>query len=268
MKQRRVLDQLWFNNKQYSRQSILGIHNRISVHFIKAGRYVGFYDYQCCGSEIRVVYPESDFFSIPDPNFLIFFHPGSTSKNWSTGILTKKMFFMLSEIWFGLFFPDPDPDFFTYPGSRIQGSKRQRIPDTDTQHWFLWVVYSMNGRYVGFYEMFILWMAAMLVSTGCLFYEWPLCWFLRVVYSMNGRYVGFYELFILWPWRNGRAGWRPPSARRGRAGPRTPLHAPCSPDTRDLVKRQIDGTNLFREIPPPLKVLSSEMDPAEIRLIR
>jgi hypothetical protein len=28
-----------------------------------------------------------------------------------------------------MFIPDPDIDFFTHPGSRIQGSKRHRIPD-------------------------------------------------------------------------------------------------------------------------------------------
>ncbi len=39
----------------------------------------------------------------------------------------------LLEIWSGLFIPDPDLDFF-YP-SRIQGSKRHRIPDPDPQHW-------------------------------------------------------------------------------------------------------------------------------------
>jgi hypothetical protein len=33
-----------------------------------------------------------------------------------------------------MFSPDPDLDFFTHPGSRIQGSKRHRIPDPDPQH--------------------------------------------------------------------------------------------------------------------------------------
>jgi hypothetical protein len=32
----------------------------------------------------------------------------------------KKCFFKLSEIWSGLFIPDPDPEFFTHPGSRIK----------------------------------------------------------------------------------------------------------------------------------------------------
>jgi hypothetical protein len=33
-----------------------------------------------------------------------------------------------------MFIPDLDLVFFTYHGSRIQGSKRHRIPDLDSQH--------------------------------------------------------------------------------------------------------------------------------------
>ncbi len=55
---------------------------------------------------------------------------GSASINLS--ILTQKPVSKLSEIWSGLFIPpDPDPDFFTHLGSRIQGSKRHRIPGPD-----------------------------------------------------------------------------------------------------------------------------------------
>jgi len=72
------------------------------------------------GSRIRIFfYPGSEFF--PDT--------GSASKNFS--ILTQKIVSKLSEIWSGLFTPDTDPDF--YP-SRIQGSKRHRIPVPDSQH--------------------------------------------------------------------------------------------------------------------------------------
>ncbi len=66
---------------------------------------------------VSCVHPGSEFFlsQIPDPNF---FHPGSASKNLS--ILTQKIVSKLSEIWPGLFIPDPDflpiPD----PGSRGQ----------------------------------------------------------------------------------------------------------------------------------------------------
>ncbi len=63
-------------------------------------------------------------FSIPDHNFL---HPGSASNNLSI-FTPKKLVFKLSEIWSGLFIP--------HPGSRIQGSKRYRIPDPDPQHCF------------------------------------------------------------------------------------------------------------------------------------
>ena len=72
---------------------------------------------------------------IPDPRFEFFpsqvLDPGCISKNLS--ILTKKMVTQLSEIWSRFSIPDPDPGsgswLFTYPRSRIQGSKRQRIPD-------------------------------------------------------------------------------------------------------------------------------------------
>jgi hypothetical protein len=62
---------------------------------------------------------------------LLLFDPGALSKNFR--ILTQKSIYKLSEIWSGLFIPDPDPDFSPIP-SRIQGSKRHRIPDPDPQH--------------------------------------------------------------------------------------------------------------------------------------
>ena len=75
----------------------------------------------CCTCFVWVFYSVHFFnFSsrIPNPNF---FHPGSPSKN--SSILTQIIFSKLSEIWSGLFIPDPDPDFFTHPGSRIQELK-------------------------------------------------------------------------------------------------------------------------------------------------
>ncbi len=52
--------------------------------------------------------------------------------------LTQKIFSKLSEIWSGIFDPDPDPGsgswFFTHPGSWIQGSNRQQILDPDPQY--------------------------------------------------------------------------------------------------------------------------------------
>ncbi len=80
---------------------------------------------------------------IPDQNF---FNPGSASKNLS--ILTQTIVSKLSEIWSGLFSPDPHPwsgsRFFTHTGSWIQGSKRHRIPDPDPQTQFINV--AENGR--------------------------------------------------------------------------------------------------------------------------
>jgi hypothetical protein len=39
---------------------------------------------------------------------------------------------------------DPGSRFFTHPGSRIQGSKRHRIPDLDPQHGL--IMYIQNGK--------------------------------------------------------------------------------------------------------------------------
>ncbi len=72
-------------------------------------------------------------FSIPDPIFSVP-DPGSASENLS--IWSQKIVYKLSEISSGLFIPNPDTDFFTLPGSRIQGSKRHRIPDPDPQQSF------------------------------------------------------------------------------------------------------------------------------------
>jgi hypothetical protein len=94
---------------------------------------------QCCGSGMFIPDPGSDFFSTRIRIFSIP-EPRSASKNLS--ILTQKMFFPVSSrkynrgcsSWIRI--PDPDPDFLTIPdpGSRIQGSKKHRIPDPDPQH--------------------------------------------------------------------------------------------------------------------------------------
>jgi hypothetical protein len=64
----------------------------------------------------------------------VYLDPGSVSKN--LGILIQKIVSKLSEIWSGLFIPEPGPDFF-YP-SRIPdlGLKTAQIPvpDPDPQH--------------------------------------------------------------------------------------------------------------------------------------
>ncbi len=82
-------------------------------------------------------------FRIPDPRFWIP-DSGSASKNLS--ILTQKCFFKLSEIWSGLFIPDPHPGsgpwFYTHTGSRIPdlGGKKApdagcRMPDAGSRIW-------------------------------------------------------------------------------------------------------------------------------------
>ncbi len=81
---------------------------------------------------IRDDYPESRIriFSIPDPNF---FYPGSRIWIFSISdpnqrilsILTQKIVSELSEIWSGLFVPDPDPDFLPIPDP---GSRDKKAP--------------------------------------------------------------------------------------------------------------------------------------------
>ncbi len=82
---------------------------------------------QCCGSGMF----------IPDPNF---FHPGSRIH--IKVFQPQKIVSKLSEIWSGLFIPNPDPGsgswFFFHPGSQIQGSKRHRI--LDPQHWLINII--------------------------------------------------------------------------------------------------------------------------------
>jgi|694.fasta_scaffold144909_1 hypothetical protein len=72
------------------------------------------------------------FFFIPDPGSEFF---PSRIRIKDLSILTQKIVSELSEIWSRLIIPDPDPVFFTRPGSLIQGSKRHRIPYPGPQHW-------------------------------------------------------------------------------------------------------------------------------------
>jgi hypothetical protein len=67
-----------------------------------------------------------------------FFHPGSTSKNLI--ILTLKFVSQFSEIGYGLFIPDPDPDFLPIPDPGVK--KWHRIPDPDPQHFDVHKKYS------------------------------------------------------------------------------------------------------------------------------
>ncbi len=68
---------------------------------------------------------------IRDPGSRIRIFPSRIRIKEFLSILTLKIVSKLLEIWSGLFIPDPDPDVWPIPdpGSRIQGSKRHRIPD-------------------------------------------------------------------------------------------------------------------------------------------
>ncbi len=69
---------------------------------------------------------------IPDPNL---FHPGSQIRIFPSRIHTKKSLNILTQkIGFKLSFGNMIR--VVHPGSRIQGSKRHRIPDPNPQHCF------------------------------------------------------------------------------------------------------------------------------------
>ncbi len=98
---------------------------------------------RCCGSGMFFLDPQ-------------FFHPGSKrsririKKNLS--ISTQQQISKLSELWSGLSSPDPDRIriLIFYP-SRIQGSKRYRIPEPALQHWRK-VTYVKSRLFTNFFE--------------------------------------------------------------------------------------------------------------------
>jgi hypothetical protein len=99
--------------------SVLRAHKKIAEWWVFFSDYIRM-AISCvadpgCLSRIRI-------FSIPDPGF--------PSKNLS--ILTQKMVSVLSELWSGMFIPDPDPYF--YP-SRIPDPGVKKAPDPQN---FLW----------------------------------------------------------------------------------------------------------------------------------
>ncbi len=65
------------------------------------------------GSRIRL-------FFIPDPNFFL---PGSRIHIKELKYFNPKIVFKLSQIWSGLFFPDPDPNFLPIPDPGSRGQK-------------------------------------------------------------------------------------------------------------------------------------------------
>ncbi len=89
---------------------------------------------------------------IPDP---IFFHPGSRIQGHNDPgsriqirikeFLTEKIVSKLSEIWSGMFIPDPGSGswIYTHPGSRGQKGIGSQIPDPDP-HPLVWVQVSIG----------------------------------------------------------------------------------------------------------------------------
>ncbi len=89
---------------------------------------------QCCGSGMFIPDPGSEFY----PSLIRIFSirdPGSASKNLS--ILNQKFVSKLSEIWSGLFIPDPDfyPSRIQDPGVKKAPVHRSRIRIRNTFSW-------------------------------------------------------------------------------------------------------------------------------------
>ncbi len=97
-------------------------------------------------------------FSIPDPGSKRFPDHGSVSTSKNLSILAQKIVSRVKEKSSKKFIPDPVLDFFTHPGSRIQGSKRHRLPDQDPQHCLTWSSYPYTDKTIEVtYGTFCLW---------------------------------------------------------------------------------------------------------------
>ncbi len=121
---------------------------------------------------IRDVYPWSGFF-YPGFRIQIFFYPGSASKNFS--ILTQKIVSELSEIWSGLFIPDPD--FLPIPDPGSSGRKgtgsRIRIHNTVTRPWSGFLRFCWPDSGLGFWwRKFKKLNGKILISSHCSVF-WP-----------------------------------------------------------------------------------------------
>ncbi len=97
---------------------------------------------QCCGSGMFI--PDPNFFPsrIPDPGSKRFRIPDPYPLQRIQVFLNQKIVSKLSELWSGMFIPDPDPGFgswfFIHPGSRDQKGTRSRVRNTAIQD-FLWI---------------------------------------------------------------------------------------------------------------------------------
>ncbi len=105
------------------------------IHYRESGMFTADHGTKFSPFRIRIYY---------------FQDPGSASKNFI--ILTPKIISKLSEIWSGLFLPNPDPDFLAIPDtwSRGQKSTRSRIRIRNTgrirSHYTILVNCELNFR--------------------------------------------------------------------------------------------------------------------------
>ncbi len=108
------------------------------------------------GSRIRI-------FSFADPNF---FHPGSRIRIKELKYFNPKIVSKHSDIWSGLFIPDPDPDFLPIPDPKPRGQRDTgsgiRIRNTVKKTLLIW-----NGLENSF-DSFktLVWFDKLLVGTG------------------------------------------------------------------------------------------------------
>ncbi len=100
---------------------ILVIHRLHLGQILKINTVVSSVADPGCLSRIRI-------FPIPGSRVKKIPRSGSAWKNLS--YLTQNIVSKLSEIWYGMFIPDPDLDFFTYPGFLCQKGTGSRILNT------------------------------------------------------------------------------------------------------------------------------------------
>ncbi len=112
---------------------------------------------------------------IPGPNF---FHPGYRIRIKKLKYCNPKKFFTeLSEIWSGLFIPDPDPDFFPIPDPGSSGQKGTgsliRIRNADAK-WYSFQLFCCFSPYI-----------VTFISTPFLWISYPCSYRLQQLFSSS-----------------------------------------------------------------------------------
>ncbi len=93
-----------------------------------AGRDGGVHIFQCYGSGMFIPDPNVSILDPRSKRFRIRIKDLSIVKTKSVSMLSEKWSGCSSRIWIRI---------FSHPGSRIQRSKKHRIPNPDPQHWYI-----------------------------------------------------------------------------------------------------------------------------------